>query len=199
MASGSGLQKPRLFSTKTSSPTSTVNCLCANWYAYPMAAHSSTPGACGGLKWKPLAEGCSFVSNTHQYCYSKLYTFQPSLIELKSSNKVMGIRLLGVVQVKQMLKRSLTRERSSSAGVPKGHFAVYVGETLKRFVVPISLLKQPSFQSLLRKAEEEFGFDHPMGVVTIPCNQKCLSCSHLHLGFVARAEVGKKNSAHGEF
>jgi SAUR family protein len=28
---------------------------------------------------------------------------------------------------------------------------------MKRFVVPVSYLDQPSFQDLLRKAEEEFG------------------------------------------
>ncbi|CAN6839960.1 unnamed protein product, partial [Brassica oleracea] len=33
----------------------------------------------------------------------------------------------------------------------------------KRYVVPISYLSQPSFQALLSKSEEEFGFDHPMG------------------------------------
>ncbi|XP_068639251.1 auxin-induced protein 15A-like [Aristolochia californica] len=98
----------------------------------------------------------------------------------------MGIRLLSVVQAKQMLKRSLTRDRSSNAAaeaaaVPKGHFAVYVGETQKRFVVPVSLLKHPSFQNLLRKAEEEFGFDHRMGGLTIPCNEDAFLALTSHL------------------
>ncbi|TXG67347.1 hypothetical protein EZV62_008622 [Acer yangbiense] len=57
--------------------------------------------------------------------------------------------------------------------VPKGHFAVYVGETKKkRFVVPISYLKHPSFQNLLCQAEEEFGFDHLAGGLTIPCSEE---------------------------
>lgn len=56
--------------------------------------------------------------------------------------------------------------------MPKGCFAVYVGEgEKKRYVVPISLLKQPSFQELLTKVEEEFGYDHPMGGLTIPCRE----------------------------
>ncbi|PHU22057.1 Auxin-responsive protein SAUR20 [Capsicum chinense] len=54
--------------------------------------------------------------------------------------------------------------------VPKGHFAVYVGENRIRYVVPISLLTHPDFQCLLRQAEEEFGFDHDMGI-TIPCEE----------------------------
>ncbi|CAN6993170.1 unnamed protein product [Brassica oleracea var. botrytis] len=49
-----------------------------------------------------------------------------------------------------------TSKRATSAA-PKG------------YVVPISYLSQPSFQALLSKAEEEFGFDHPMGGLTIPC------------------------------
>ncbi|XP_071733568.1 auxin-responsive protein SAUR21-like [Rutidosis leptorrhynchoides] len=57
-------------------------------------------------------------------------------------------------------------------GVPKGHFVVYVGETQKtRFVVPIAYLDQPWFQVLLRQSEEEFGFNHPMGGLTISCKE----------------------------
>nr|XP_043625453.1 auxin-responsive protein SAUR21-like [Erigeron canadensis] len=56
--------------------------------------------------------------------------------------------------------------------VPKGHFAVYVGRIHKtRFVVPISVLEHPLFQSLLRQSEEEFGFEHSMGGVTITCSE----------------------------
>ncbi|KAK9112970.1 hypothetical protein Scep_020489 [Stephania cephalantha] len=73
-------------------------------------------------------------------------------------------------------KRSFGRSNwssDSSAVVPKGHIAVYVGETQKkRFVVPISFLNHPSFQELLDHAEEEFGFDHPMGGLTIPCDEQ---------------------------
>ncbi|CAL9022725.1 unnamed protein product, partial [Prunus brigantina] len=43
--------------------------------------------------------------------------------------------------------------------VPKGYFAVYVGESQKKqFVIPISCLNQPSFTELLSQAEEEFGY-----------------------------------------
>ncbi|CAN6881024.1 hypothetical protein Bca4012_080915 [Brassica carinata] len=59
--------------------------------------------------------------------------------------------------------------------VPKGHVAVYVGEEMenkKRFVVPISYLNHPSFQGLLNRAEEEFGFNHPIGGLTIPCREE---------------------------
>ncbi|KAK4378228.1 hypothetical protein RND71_000090 [Anisodus tanguticus] len=66
----------------------------------------------------------------------------------------------------------ITKKSSTSLDVPKGHFAVYVGvKQKKRFVIPISFLSQPLFQDLLSQAEEEFGFDHPMGGVTIPCTE----------------------------
>ncbi|TYI37770.1 hypothetical protein ES332_A03G236800v1 [Gossypium tomentosum] len=59
----------------------------------------------------------------------------------------------------------------SSKKVPKGYFAVYVGENQKRFVIPVSFLNHPSFQDLLGKSEEEFGYSHPTGGLTIPCNE----------------------------
>ncbi|XP_059647538.1 auxin-responsive protein SAUR21-like [Cornus florida] len=83
----------------------------------------------------------------------------------------MGIRLLRIVHAKQILQQVFSTPVAK--GVPKGHLAVYVGETeKKRFVVPVSYLKHPSFQNLLSQAEEEFGFDHPMGGLTIPCREE---------------------------
>ncbi|CAN1314841.1 Protein SMALL AUXIN UP-REGULATED RNA 51 [Linum perenne] len=78
--------------------------------------------------------------------------------------------------LKQILRRcsSLGKRSDNQQGlpvdVPKGHFVVYVGENRSRYIVPISFLSRPEFQSLLHKAEEEFGFDHDMGL-TIPCEE----------------------------
>jgi len=66
---------------------------------------------------------------------------------------------------------SASQAASKSTEVPKGYLAVYVGEKQKRFVIPISYLNRPSFQGLLSEAEEEFGYDHPMGGLTIPCSE----------------------------
>ncbi|KAM7256268.1 hypothetical protein ACFE04_012009 [Oxalis oulophora] len=95
-------------------------------------------------------------------------------IKKSSSNKLV---------IKQILKRcsSLGKKQTSDhhydgtggglpLDVPKGHFAVYVGENRTRYIVPISILTRPEFQSLLQQAEEEFGFDHDMGL-TIPCEE----------------------------
>ena len=77
----------------------------------------------------------------------------------------MGFRLPGI----RRASSSVSQVASKSAEVPKGYLAVYVGEKMKRFVIPISYLNQPSFQDLLSQAEDEFGYDHPKGGLTIPC------------------------------
>ncbi|KAK8563018.1 hypothetical protein V6N12_011079 [Hibiscus sabdariffa] len=80
---------------------------------------------------------------------------------------MMGFRLPRHDNAKVSLNRNLL------VSVPKGHFVVYVGEVeRKRFVVPISFLSHRSFQILLSLAEEEYGFDHPMGTLTIPCTEE---------------------------
>ncbi|XP_010492793.1 PREDICTED: auxin-responsive protein SAUR21-like [Camelina sativa] len=89
--------------------------------------------------------------------------------EFKLSDKEIEMALVrSLLGAKKILSRS-TRAASATAA-PKGFLAVYVGESQKkRYLVPISYLNQPSFQALLSKSEEEFGFDHPMGGLTIPC------------------------------
>ena len=79
----------------------------------------------------------------------------------------MGFRL---PSIRQTLYNA-NQEASKSVEVPKGYLVVYVGEKHKRFVIPVSFLNQPSFQDLLCQAEEEFGYDHPMGGLTIPCSE----------------------------
>ncbi|OIV97595.1 hypothetical protein TanjilG_12352 [Lupinus angustifolius] len=73
--------------------------------------------------------------------------------------------------IKKILKRcSSLGKKQQDYDVPKGHFVVYVGENRSRYIVPISFLSHPEFQNLLHQAEEEFGFDHEMGL-TIPCQE----------------------------
>ncbi|KAI3839667.1 hypothetical protein MKX03_011287 [Papaver bracteatum] len=74
----------------------------------------------------------------------------------------------------KILRRSFSKGRNDAEIIPKGNFTVYVGDGTqlkKRFIVPMWYLNQPSFQDLLSLAEEEFGFNHPMGGLTIPCNE----------------------------
>ena len=80
-----------------------------------------------------------------------------------------------IIHAKKLLRMSSFTAASTTLDVPKGYFAVYVGEhEKKRFVIPISFLNEPSFKDLLSQAEEEFGFDHPMGGLTIPCAEEIL-------------------------
>ncbi|KAL4390030.1 hypothetical protein HN51_010963 [Arachis hypogaea] len=81
----------------------------------------------------------------------------------------MGFRLAGI---RRKLSFNSNQTSSKALEVPKGYLAVYVGENMKRFVIPISYLNQTSFQELLSQAEEEFGYDHPMGGLTIPCSEE---------------------------
>jgi len=78
--------------------------------------------------------------------------------------KTMGFHLLG-------RRTSFTSQARKLADVPKGYLAVYVGEKMKRFMIPVSFLNRPLFQELLKQAEDEFGYDHPMGGLTIPCKE----------------------------
>ncbi|KAJ7978560.1 auxin-responsive protein SAUR72-like [Quillaja saponaria] len=101
---------------------------------------------------------------------------------MKMSNKIMGI-----AHAKEKLQRTLSEKLklvAATTDVPKGHIAIYVGKSHKRFVIPISHLNHPLFRDLLNWAEEEFGFDHPTGGLTIPCSEdyfinltSSLSCS----------------------
>lgn len=99
-----------------------------------------------------------------------------------SSN--MAIRLSSVAHAKQVLRRSLSIGREgTSSKTPKGHLAVYVGqEEKKRYMVPISFLSQPLFLDLLSRAEEEFGYNHPMGGLTIPCSEDTFTNLIFQLG-----------------
>ncbi|KAD4982001.1 hypothetical protein E3N88_18672 [Mikania micrantha] len=86
----------------------------------------------------------------------------------------MAIRMPCIIQAKQILKRSLSNgsRTPSSMDIQRGYFAIYIGEQeKKRFVVPVSLLSEPIFQELLHRVEEEFGYNHPMGGLTIPCSE----------------------------
>lgn len=45
-----------------------------------------------------------------------------------------------------MPKNKIVKDEAIRSRAPKGHFAVYVGTEMKRFVVPTSYLKNPIFQ-----------------------------------------------------
>ncbi|CAG7895117.1 unnamed protein product, partial [Brassica rapa] len=112
-----------------------------------------------------------FLSSTKNKQSSNI---NPFIHFQKNSNFQKMALVRSLLGAKKILGRSVTATASTSkraaSAAPKGFLAVYVGENQKkRYVVPVSYLSQPSFQALLSKSEEEFGFDHPMGGLTIPC------------------------------
>jgi SAUR family protein len=108
-----------------------------------------------------------------------LSTFFSKAISEGQAFTEMAIRVPTIMHVKQVVRRSFLSGKEAAFTtkiVPKGYFAVYVGEyQKKRFILPMSYLNEPSFQKLLNEAAEEFGFDHPMGGLTIPCREEVLT------------------------
>jgi SAUR family protein len=72
-------------------------------------------------------------------------------------------------QLMTRLHLASSSRRGGGDDVPRGHMAVYVGEARKRFVVPTACLSHPTFVTLLKRVEDEFGFHHRCGGLTIPC------------------------------
>ncbi|KAK9123496.1 hypothetical protein Sjap_013098 [Stephania japonica] len=101
----------------------------------------------------------------------------------------MGVHLHSMaLKAKQLLKLQYLVTRSQLSSAPKGHLAVYVGETeKKRFVVPVSYLNHPSFQDLLSSAGEEFGFN-PNGWPHNPMQRILILQSYLSFSKLLDAE-----------
>ncbi|KAI7755882.1 hypothetical protein M8C21_026090 [Ambrosia artemisiifolia] len=81
----------------------------------------------------------------------------------------MGMGIIKITGAKQKQKKKGSSGATDSP--KKGHFAVYVGEMHKRYVIPLSTLNHPLFRDLLHWAEEEFGFDNSEGGLKIPCSE----------------------------
>ncbi|KAL0914493.1 hypothetical protein M5K25_014842 [Dendrobium thyrsiflorum] len=63
-------------------------------------------------------------------------------------------------------RRRVRRWRSM---VPPGHVPVFVGEEKEWFAVAAEHLESPAFKELLRRSEEEYGYEQS-GVLRIPCS-----------------------------
>ncbi|KAJ8480599.1 hypothetical protein OPV22_024326 [Ensete ventricosum] len=77
-----------------------------------------------------------------------------------------------IVQLKQVIRR--WREQLSCKGLevataPAGYVPLCIGPERERFDVPVRFLKLPVFLELMKRAEEEYGFEQP-GVLAIPCD-----------------------------
>ncbi|XP_040996223.1 indole-3-acetic acid-induced protein ARG7-like [Juglans microcarpa x Juglans regia] len=98
---------------------------------------------------------------------------------MATSTKRVG-KIRQIVRLKQVMLRwkhmNLRRRTDSCPSsysdsgqrIPPGFIALYVGPERKRFVIPTRFLNLPVFVGLLKKAEEEFGFQRTGGLV-LPC------------------------------
>ncbi|KAL9173829.1 hypothetical protein ABFS82_02G015200 [Erythranthe guttata] len=76
------------------------------------------------------------IASQNSHIHSFIFIF--NVTKIYFNKKSMAIH--------KILRRSLSSENRSNE-VPKGHLAVYVGESeKKRFVIPLSYLNHPSFQ-----------------------------------------------------
>ncbi|KAI3873474.1 hypothetical protein MKW98_008126 [Papaver atlanticum] len=53
--------------------------------------------------------------------------------------------------------------------VPRRCVAILVGQNEERFVIPVTYLNHPKFMSLLKEAEEVYGFRHKNNLI-LPCD-----------------------------
>lgn len=115
-------------------------------------------------KWKKLANASKNTTTTTTNNTSVSTTSSTSVTTTTTTTSG-GSRSI------KFLKRTLSFNDVSAcdaAAVPKGFLAVCVGKELKRFIIPTEYLGHQAFGILLRKAEEEFGFQQE-GVLKIPC------------------------------
>ncbi|KAJ0663136.1 putative small auxin-up RNA [Helianthus anomalus] len=97
----------------------------------------------------------------------------------KKNNGILKLKVVIEKLQKSLLQAKNWGPRNISFGpgqetvpedVKEGHFAVIASddEEERRFVVPLAYLDQPSFQRLLERAAEEYGFNHE-GALVVPC------------------------------
>ncbi|KAI3890201.1 hypothetical protein MKX03_023383 [Papaver bracteatum] len=53
--------------------------------------------------------------------------------------------------------------------VPRNYVAILVGQKEERFVIPVRYLNHPKFMTLLKEAEQVYGFRHK-GNIILPCH-----------------------------
>ena len=81
-----------------------------------------------------------------------------------------------IVRLKQVMKKLRlatspdTTDTDSETDTPRtrsGFLAVYVGSKRERFLIPIRYLNLPVFVTLMKRAEEEYGFKFSGGIMLL--------------------------------
>ncbi|CAM0909719.1 unnamed protein product [Alopecurus aequalis] len=93
----------------------------------------------------------------------------------RSPKKVLGCRKKKDAAAKEeaaaQREALLDQPGGGEGALPKGYFAVYVGEEARRFVVPTGYLREPAFRELMERAADEFGFKQAAGL-RVPCAEE---------------------------
>ncbi|KAL2622863.1 hypothetical protein R1flu_003068 [Riccia fluitans] len=97
-----------------------------------------------------------------------------SLADLSSSRRMSFSQLPESTQWALLTGRTGGQSKSSKLGrlpqdIPQGCLAVYVGYERRRYVISTNFLSHTLFKELLKRSEEEFGFDYEGGL-NIACN-----------------------------
>ncbi|PWA89132.1 auxin-responsive protein SAUR72 [Artemisia annua] len=142
-------------------------------YAHPM----------GGRENMVQSISLLYFPNRKQLRTLPMYGSEHFLMHMKTKNccieflRLSSQFIMGLQKRPKILHTKQGKQRiispSSATETPKGYFSIYVGEsTMRRYLVPLAYLKHSSFQMLLNPSEDEFGYAHPMGGLTVPCKEE---------------------------
>ncbi|KAK9097556.1 hypothetical protein Sjap_023053 [Stephania japonica] len=90
------------------------------------------------------------------------------------------------------MKESLLPPVAAEEAIQKGFLAVYVGDAMRRFVIPAVYLSVPDFQILMERAADEFGFQQE-GALRIPCDEE--DFEEVLIRCLAKTKKNKKKNA----
>ncbi|KAL6312508.1 hypothetical protein AAG906_001839 [Vitis piasezkii] len=88
-----------------------------------------------------------------------------------------SVNINQIVRLKQVMKRwkamsmklrHAPLQMPLTPCTPSGFLAIYVGSEQERFLIPTRYVNLPVFVTLLKRAEEEYGFKFSGGIV-VPC------------------------------
>ncbi|KAL2622882.1 hypothetical protein R1flu_003087 [Riccia fluitans] len=97
-----------------------------------------------------------------------------SVFELSAYKRMSFSQIPGSTQLALQTGRSMQNSKSSRLGripedIPRRCLAVYVGQERRRYIISINFLSHSLFKELLRRSEEEFGFQYEGGL-SIACD-----------------------------
>ncbi|KAL2622880.1 hypothetical protein R1flu_003085 [Riccia fluitans] len=108
------------------------------------------------------------------YSIMGLTNSKKSVSELSAYKRKSFPQLPGSTQLALQTGQSVQESKSSRLGsipadIPRRCLAVYVGQERRRYIISTNFLSHSLFKELLRRSEEEFGFQYEGGL-SIACD-----------------------------